>query len=261
VTAYREKRRHYRGVLTVFGRKTVLEALVDPGLACERLHLATSNRREPTLERILSLAAERGVEIREHSREALARISRNGRQDQGVALDIRCPRFAELDEGLAALSSQPSVRLLALDGVTNPQNAGMAIRSARAGGIDGILYADRGNPALGPLVIKGSAGTLYGAPLLRCATVAEGVSACRAAGYAVYTLQADASCGLFSAPLAARALFVLGGETDGVSPAVAALTGEALAVPMAEGVESLNVAVTAALVAYAPRLAAKARER
>ena len=38
--------------------------------------------------------------------------------------------------------------------------------------------------------------------------------------------------------------------------AMAALASEALAVPMAEGVESLNVAVTAALVAYAPRLAA-----
>jgi 23S rRNA (guanosine2251-2'-O)-methyltransferase len=261
VSDYREKRRHYRSVLTVFGRKPVLEALADRGLACERLHLATSNRREPTLERILALAAERGVETREHSREALARISRNGRQDQGVALDIRCPRFAGLDEGLAALDARPSVRLLALDGVTNPQNAGMAIRSARAGGIDGILYADRGNPALGPLVIKGSAGTLYGAPLLRCATVAEGVAACREAGYTVYTLQANAACDLFSATLAARALFVLGGETDGVSPAVAAQAGEALAVPMAAGVESLNVAVTAALVAYAPRLARGAGER
>ncbi|MHA7815224.1 MAG: TrmH family RNA methyltransferase [Pseudohaliea sp.] len=254
MSAYREKRRHYRGVLTVYGRKPVLEALADPGLACERLHVATSNRREPTLERILDLAAGRQLETREHSREALARISRNGRQDQGVALDIRCPRFAELGEGLAALAPQPAVRLLALDGVTNPQNAGMAIRSARAGGIDGILYADRGNPALGPLVIKGSAGTLYGAPLLRCATVAEGAMACREAGYAVYTLQAGAARDLFSAALAPRALFVLGGESEGISASVEALASEALAVPMAEGVESLNVAVTAALVAYAPRL-------
>ncbi|KGE03754.1 TrmH family RNA methyltransferase [Pseudohaliea rubra] len=251
---YGSKRRHYRGVLTVYGRKPVLEALADPGLACERLHLASSNRRDPILTRILDLAAERGVETRGHSREALARISRNGRQDQGVALDIRCPHFAELGEGLAALAARPATRLLALDGVTNPQNAGMAIRSARAGDIDGILYADRGNPALGPLVIKGSAGTLYGAPLLRCGTVAEGAAACRDAGYTVYTLAAGAPLNLFTAPLAPKTLFVLGGESDGVSPAVQALATEALSVPMAEGVESLNVAVTAALVAYAAKL-------
>jgi len=254
LNGYREKRRHYRGVLTVYGRKPVLEALADPGLACERLHLARSNRRDAVLDQILARAAVRGLEPRDHTREALARISRNGRQDQGVALDIRCPRFMEAGEGLAALADRPTVRLLALDGVTNPQNAGMAIRSARAGGIDGILYADRGNPALGPLVIKGSAGTLYGAPLLRCATVEDGVAACRDAGYTVYALAADAPRGLFSAALAARALFVLGGETEGVSPAVRALASETLAIPMAEGVESLNVAVTAALVAYAPRL-------
>ena len=43
---------------------------------------------------------------------------------------------------------------------------------------------------------------------------------------------------------------VLGGETEGISPAVQALVDTQLSIPMAHGVESLNVAVTAALVAF-----------
>lgn len=242
-------------MLTLYGRKPVLEALADPALDCQRLHLAESNRPDPLLARIRELAAARGLDCRYHERHALARISRNGRQDQGVALDVRCPAFAGLEEGLGALQARRTVRLLALDGVTNPQNAGMAIRSARAGGMDGILYADRGNPALGPLVIKASAGTLYGAPLLRCGTVVAGVEACMGAGYSVYTLEAGAPEALFAHPAAARSLFVLGGESDGVSAEIRALTHTPLAIPMAPGVESLNVAVSAALVAYAGALA------
>ena len=43
---------------------------------------------------------------------------------------------------------------------------------------------------------------------------------------------------------------MLGNETDGVSPEVAALSDHRVGIPMANGVESLNVAVTAALIAF-----------
>ena len=57
-------------------------------------------------------------------------------------------------------------------------------------------------------------------------------------------------------PLDARArVFVLGGETAGVGAAVRELADESLRIPMANGVESMNVAVTAALVAFRARLA------
>jgi 23S rRNA (guanosine2251-2'-O)-methyltransferase len=243
----------YRRVITVYGRKSVLEALRDPALDCSRLHLADSNRRGGIVGEILDVAQQRQLQVVTHSRQALSRISRNGKQDQGVALDVRCQAMAELAHALTTLAARPRTRLLALDGVTNPQNVGMVLRSAVAAGIDGVLYADRGNPALGPLVIKASAGTVFRAPLLRCASPVDGIAACAEAGFTLYRLRAGAPHSLFDAALAARALFVLGGESDGVSEAVAALPGEDLSIPMANGVESLNVAVSAALLCYAAR--------
>jgi 23S rRNA (guanosine2251-2'-O)-methyltransferase len=242
-------------MLTVYGRKPVREALDNPRLECGTLHLASSNRPGGIILELLQRARERGIPVREHSREALARISRNGRQDQGVALDILCPHFAELDDYLVRLDGLDGpTRLLALDGVSNPQNFGMVVRTARAAGAAGLLHADRGNPALGPLLIKASAGTVFEAPLLRCEALPAAVRACRDAGFTVYTLRADAPESLFSAQLAPRSLFVLGSESEGISDAVEQMADSALHIPMAAGVESLNVAVSAALVLYAGAL-------
>lgn len=253
-TGYAARREHFRRMLTVYGRKPALEALRDPGLHCQSLHLATSNREDGLVRELRQLAASRGIDVQEHSRAALSRISRNGRQDQGVALDVLCPGFQSLETYLAGLRDATPTRLLALDGVTNPQNMGMSLRAARGAGMDGVLYADQGNPALGPLVIKASAGTVYGAPLLRCDAIATAASACVAAGFTLYTLEADAPRSLFDTAFAERSLFVLGGETHGVSKSIKALAHTALSIPMAAGVESLNVAVSAALVGYASRL-------
>jgi len=47
-------------------------------------------------------------------------------------------------------------------------------------------------------------------------------------------------------------VFVLGNESEGVSEAVAKLCNATVSIPMQRGVESLNVAVTAALLAFMP---------
>lgn len=252
--AYLSRREQFRRMLTVFGRKPAMEALRDPALDCRVLHLASSNREDGLLRELRELAARRGLDVQVHKRAELARISRNGKQDQGVALDILCPGFQSLQRFLTTLGDAAPARLLALDGVTNPQNMGMALRSARGAGMDGILYADHGNPALGPLVIKASAGTVYSAPVLRCDRIALAAQACLEAGFTLYTLEADAGRSLFDSCLAPRSLFILGSETDGVSAATRALSHTALSIPMAPGVESLNVAVSAALVGYASQL-------
>ena len=228
----------------------MLEALQDNKLAAERLHVAASNRRGGIMDDIMTAAQRRGVEVREHDRAALARISRNGKQDQGVALDIRCPAFAEL-ERVDALAARGDTRLLALDGITNPQNAGMIVRSAAAAGITGLLWPRQGVTALGPLVIKASAGTLFRAPIIHCDDILSAVQRCRQLGMTVATLRADGAHTVFDHRPDGATVYVLGGETAGVSAGVEALAQVGLNIPMHSGVESLNVAVTAGILAYA----------
>lgn len=252
---YNQKKAFYDRVLTVYGRKPALEALRDQDLECHALHLAHSNREGGIVGELLTAAAQRSVPVQRHSREELSRISKNGKQDQGVALDIVCGAFQSLEDYLETLPERPPQRLLALDSITNPQNLGMIVRSAAAGDIDGIIWSRKGNAAPGPLVIKASVGTLYRAPVLSCPSLPEALGNCQQHGIEVCTLAADAPQTLFEHRPPGHCIYVLGNETSGVSPKVAALSDRALSIPMNNGVESLNVAVTASLIAFATGLA------
>lgn len=236
-------------ILTVFGRNAVFEALSDAAIICQRLHWATSNKPSPATERILTAAASRDIPIREHTRATLARISRHGKQDQGVALDICCPQFATVEE-LGRQATVKPARILALDGITNPQNVGMIIRAAVAGGVDGILYPRRGVAALGPLVIKASAGMVFQAPIILCDRLFPALDLLQRAGLSIASLEGGASTSLFDYQPGGGVVYVLGGETGGVSADISGLADVRLTIPMAGNVESLNVAVAAALVAY-----------
>jgi TrmH family RNA methyltransferase len=58
---------------------------------------------------------------------------------------------------------------------------------------------------------------------------------------------------LFDADLGGRLAILVGGEGPGLAPALVAEADQRLTIPMAPGVESLNAAVAAALLAYEAR--------
>ena len=258
-TEYREKKALFSKMLTIYGRKPALEALQDTSLHCHTLHLADNNKDGGIIADLIAQAGRRQLHVRYHSRAELARISKNGKQDQGVALDIACPRFSTLEDlGKTFQTGRPR-RLLALDGISNPANLGMIIRSAAAGEVDGIIWSRRGNAALGPLVIKASAGTLYRAPLVICPELPAALASCRKHGASIAILAADAPESLFEHQPGGHCVYVLGNESVGVSKVVQEMADTALSIPMANGVESLNVAITASLIAYAGLLGNSSR--
>lgn len=246
---YLKKKRFFNQLLTVFGRKPVLEALQDPDTKVYRLHLASSNKKAGILDEIIQLATDKGAEISYHDRQALSRISKNAKQDQGVACDLISEGLQDYRDFLNDHKGQ-DVKLLALDGVTNPQNLGMIIRSATAGNIDGILLPEKGCAKLDPLVIKASAGTLFKAPILRCEKLKDALKAFQNDGASICGLSSHAKTSLGAYSGSGANVYVLGNETDGVSDSVEKLCDQWLNIPMQNGVESLNVAVTASLIAF-----------
>lgn len=253
-TAYAQRKRRFGQLLTVYGRKPVLEALQDASIPVYRLHLADSNRADGIITDILALARNRGIEIAYHSRLELSRISRDQRQDQGVAVDLRCPRYGDFQSWSEQPAANEPFRLLALDRVTNPQNLGMIVRSVCASPLTALLLPAKGCAPLSPLVIKASAGALLRCPILRCGELPETLGALAARGADICVLAAAGREALGRYQPRGAVVYVLGNETEGVSPAVAKCATHHLHIPMANGVESLNVAVTAALIAFQPLL-------
>jgi len=247
---YRSRKRLFDSLLTIYGRKPVLEALQDDQIPIYKLHLADSNQPGSILADIEKLAKRRGIEIARHSREQLSRISRNRKQDQGVAADLQCPHYRSWRDFLDHDGRDHPFQLLALDNVTNPQNLGMVIRSVCASPLDGLLLPQSGCAALSPLVVKASAGTLFRCPILRCDDLAKTLETLRSPGAEICVLSSSAPMALADYQPEGSVVYVLGNETEGVSEAVSRVANLQLHIPMARGVESLNVAVAAALIAF-----------
>ncbi len=244
---YLIKKSFFDKILTIYGRNAVLEALQDDQTTIHKLHLSDSNKKAAVLDMMMTIAKRQEIEIAYHDKKSLSRISKNAKQDQGVALDIVLKHFGD-EEGFMA--NHHSYRILALDGITNPQNLGMIIRSAAAGEIDAILLPTKGAAQISPLVIKASAGTLFRMPIIKSGNLLKTLQNFQSTGAKLYTLSSHAKKSYKEQSYTEKTIFILGNESEGVSCEVEKLSDEQIAIPMNRGVESLNVAVTASLLAF-----------
>ena len=241
---YKEKKAYFEKIITLYGRNVVIEVLQDSTIEIHKLHLSSSNKSDGAIETILSLAKKRDIHVTYHDKNALSRISKNAKQDQGVAIDIIANSYKNANE----IKNLKKFKLLALDGIQNPQNLGMIIRSCAAGYVDGVILPKKNSAKISPLVIKASAGTLFKLPIYYCNTLDEVLKELK--DTKIYLLSSHAKKSIYDLKQDNKSIFVLGNESDGVSREIEALCNDSINIPMNRDVESLNVAVTASLIAF-----------
>jgi len=241
---YKDKKAFFEKIITLYGRNVVVEILEDDSIEIHKLHLADSNKTDGIIKTILSLAKKRDIEISYHDKNQLSRISKNAKQDQGVAIDIIAQSYKNANE----IQKLDSFKLIALDGIHNPQNLGMIIRSCAAGFVDGVILPKKSSAKISPLVVKASAGTLFKIPIYFCNSLDEVLVSLE--DTKIYALSSHAKNSIYDVQNNAKSIFILGNESDGVSSEVEKLCNDSISIPMQRGVESLNVAVTASLIAF-----------
>lgn len=241
---YKDKKAFFEKVITLYGRNVIIEVLQDSTIEVHKLHMANSNKTDGAIKTIMALAKTRKIDITYHEKNALSRISKNAKQDQGVAIDIIAKTYLNANE----LRDKDSFRLIALDGIQNPQNLGMIIRSCAAGNVDGIILPKKSSAKISPLVIKASAGTLFRLPIYFCNALEDILPNLN--NTKIYALSSHAKNDIYDVIPSKKSIFVLGNESDGVSKEVEKLCNDSISIPMQREVESLNVAVTASLIAF-----------
>lgn len=232
--------------LTIFGRKPVIETLEDFSVEVSCVHLSESNKPSNEIKHIQKLAKQRNCEVRHHTKLALSRISKNGKQDQGAAADIVCNNFYSAN----AITQQQGV-FIAVDRIGNPQNLGMLIRSIAASGIGGLVLSEEaGNTKINPLVVKASAGTVFKCAIYKSTALLDTANELAENGFQIVCLDGSATRSLSSLKTHNKTLYILGNETEGISAELLALAHATCRIDMHNGVESLNVAVAGSLVAF-----------
>lgn len=144
------------------------------------------------------------------------------------------------DQDRSVLASR-TAPLVLLDAPRSPGNAGAVVRVSAAAGASGVAFTGTLDP-WHPTVLRGSAGLHYALPVLR-------VSADEVSGPLVVL---DAA-GDPSAVLPDDAVLVVGSERSGVGASLRARADLVMALPMRDGVSSLNLATAVAAALYRGR--------
>jgi 23S rRNA (guanosine2251-2'-O)-methyltransferase len=165
---------------------------------------------------------------------------------QGVCADVEEYRYADA----AALLARPDPVLVALDGVTDPQNLGAVCRTAECTGATGVILPERRSADVTPAVCKASAGAVEHLAVARVRNLADFLADAKAAGCWTYGAAAGARTPYRGVDWRGGVVVVLGAEGRGLRPRVAAACDDLVALPLCGRIESLNVSATAAVVLY-----------
>lgn len=147
-------------------------------------------------------------------------------------------------------------RVVVLEDVVDHTNVGAVFRSVAGIGADAVLVTPRCADPLYRRAVRVSMGTVFQVPWTRVTPWPEGLQVLRDNGFTVAALTlAEHAVDLdaLAADPPERLALVLGTEGDGLSAAATAASDLAVRIPMAGGVDSLNVAAAAAVALWAVR--------
>ncbi len=161
------------------------------------------------------------------------------------------------DPGLDALLAAPSTRtVLALERVNDHENLGSVFRSAAALGVDALLLCPQCSDPLYRRCVRVSMGHVLTVPWTVTPPWPGALTRVHDAGLTTIALtpQGDVAIDERTRRPGERVALLLGAEGPGLSDAALAAADERVRIPMHAGADSLNVAVAAAIAAYAINL-------
>lgn len=143
-------------------------------------------------------------------------------------------------------------RVLILDALRDPGNAGTILRSAAAAGVDVVLCAPGTVDVYNPKVLRAGMGAHFRVPVLeaswtRIAILVEALT--------VYLADMTGDVAYHAADWSQPWALIIGGEADGESPQAAQLAGQRVFIPMSRETESLNAAAAASVLLFEARRA------
>jgi 23S rRNA (guanosine2251-2'-O)-methyltransferase len=234
------------GALRLWGRHAVEAALRNP----QRDHRKLWATREALASLTSGIDAElpAGLPVEYAQGSDLARLVARDAPHQGLVLEVAALPDVALDDLDPPSTSRP---LVVLDQVTDPHNLGAILRSAAAFDALALVTQDRHTPPESGVLGKAASGALELVPWVRVVNLSRALEDLAEAGYWRLGLDGQAGSNLAQGLPAGPVALVLGAEGEGLRRNVAEHCDALVRLPIAPGMESLNVSNAAAIALYA----------
>jgi len=240
----RRKARERNGLFVAEGVRTV-EELVRSPLMIEGALCTPEAAAEGRSAALVVALEERGVVV-SRVPDTEFNTAADTENSQGVLAIAQQP-----SRSLDSLVLGPSVRLLVLDGIQDPGNVGTLVRTAAALGVTALVALPGTVDLWNAKVVRSAVGMHFRFPALDVGPAELSVFL-GSQGIALWGTDAGGTpLGDLTPP--ARLAIAMGNEGAGLSTALRAQCSQVVSLPMAPGVESLNVAVAAGITLFALR--------
>ncbi|MEX0589156.1 MAG: 23S rRNA (guanosine(2251)-2'-O)-methyltransferase RlmB [Cyanobium sp.] len=233
----------------IWGRHPA-QAALESGRPIHRVWCTPEMRFSPKFLQLLREAKASGVLVEEVTWARLGQLT-GGAVHQGIALQTAAAETLDLQtlmEGCAAIGEPPL--LMAVDGLTDPQNLGAIVRSAEALGAHGLVLPQRRSAGLTGTVAKVAAGALEHLPVARVVNLNRALDSLKQEGYRIVGLAAEGTVSLEEAVLDGPLVIVTGSEGDGLSMLTRRNCDQLVRIPLRGATPSLNASVATALLLY-----------
>jgi TrmH family RNA methyltransferase len=230
------------GVFAVEGLRAVEETL-RAGVKVETVYYSAKIDEVPRALTLLDSLVQRGAEKLQVAEGLLDRVSAT-RTGQGIIALLHKLEWS-VDDLLR--TGRP---VFVLDGLRDPGNAGTIIRVADAFGLGGIVLSDDSVEPYNDKVVRSAMGSLFRVPLLR-GELAPLLARFKESGYRLAAADAHADRTIGELPAQEKFAVILGNEAHGIRPATESAAGLRFRIPTPGEAESLNVGVSAGIIAYA----------
>lgn len=240
--------RRATGLTLIDGLREIGRALAA-GIEITEAFLDRDAAPDPTRAEVLAVLAARQVPTAALARRPFERIA-FGSRNEGVVV---VARFSA--RGLDAFTVAHDRPVLVVEGIEKPGNLGAILRTCDAAGIAGVIACGSGTDPANPAVIRASLGTVFTIPLAVSTTPAA-IAWCAHQRRAVVAATPEGRLLWHQAQLDGNVAILLGSEALGISSPwreaadAGALAWDTIRLPMHGIADSLNVAATAAILAY-----------
>lgn len=233
----------------IWGRHSSQSAL-ESGRPIHRIWCTQELRSSQKFLQLLRDAKASGVLVEEVTWARLGQLT-NGAVHQGIVIQIAEAETIDLNtliDGCKGIKGNPL--LIALDGLTDPQNLGAIIRSAEALGAHGIILPQRRSAGLTGSVAKVAVGALEHLPIARVVNMNRSLAQLQEAGYSIIGLAEEGDSTLSEVPLEGPIVLVIGSEAKGISLVTRRYCDHLVRIPLRGVTTSLNASVAAAICIY-----------
>ncbi|MBK8304312.1 MAG: RNA methyltransferase [Pyrinomonadaceae bacterium] len=233
------------GRIFVEGKRLVAEALRS-GVEIDECYFTSGFDDED----LLYTVADRAKGTFELSAKLFNSIA-DTKNPQGIILIAKRPANGRETIEQRLRAGEGTVPLvLFLKEINNPANLGAIMRTAEAAGVAGVVVSTGSADVHSPKATRAAMGASFRVPVWDGVTFDEGVE--WAKGLGLKTIAADISADKSYADTdwTSGAMLIFGSEAHGLSVAELLSVDNKILIPMANGVESLNLAVSAGIIMF-----------